>query len=436
MKTFHAMIRELAHLPAKAYLTLFTVGVGIGVLILALSVSGSFAATVTEKLSKNGVIVSVANAERSDDGRLEPVRPGQLNENVVSVLESDLDGAVVAAPISVPPWRDITVDGAVYQVRRAVGSTERYAEVMDLRLVAGTFFTQRDVTDGATKVVVSRTAAETLFGSVEEAIGKTLQPPVGIIVQRRQGEAEVRRQVSQTFTVTGVFEDPDEVKRKAYGIADLVVPYTATVPGQQNRSMAMRFLLNTMVVKLDGTFASAESRIRSVLTGQYGEDLTLHLWEGSPEGESAMLEEIRSAVATFSLVVNLLGFVLLVSGSIGILSIMAVEVLGKTREIALERALGASRLRIVREYFGRSLVLSGGSAVVGILISLIFSRPISVLLWPIMSGLGVPVESSAVVTPLAVLIGVGSALLAGGVFGTLPIFSSFKAPIAESVREG
>lgn len=436
MKTFHAMIRELAHLPAKAYLTLFTVGVGIGVLILALSVSGSFAATVTEKLSKNGVIVSVANAERSDDGRLEPVRPGQLDENVVSVLESDLGGAVVAAPISVPPWRDITVDGAVYQVRRAVGSTERYAEVMDLRLIAGSFFTQRDVTDGVTKVVVSRTAAETLFGSVEEAIGKTLQPPVGIIVQRRQGETEVRRQVSQTFTVTGVFEDPDEVKRKAYGIADLVVPYTATVPSQQNRSMAMRFLLNTLVVKLDGTFASAESRIRSVLTGQYGEDLTLHLWEGSPEGESAMLEEIRSAVATFSLVVNLLGFVLLVSGSIGILSIMAVEVLGKTREIALERALGASRLRIVREYFGRSLVLSGGSAVVGILISLIFSRPISSLLWPIMSGLGVPVESSAVVTPLAVLIGVGSALLAGGVFGTLPIFSSFKAPIAESVREG
>lgn len=436
MKTFRAMIREVAHLPAKTYLTLFTVGVGIGILILALSVSGSFAAVVTEKLSKNGVIVSLSNAELSDDGRLEPVRPGQFDENVISVIESDLGDSVAAAPVVTAPWRDIIANGSVYQVRRVVGSSERYADVMDLKLITGSFFSQSDVAEGATKVVISRSAAEALYGSIDAAIGKTLQPPMMIIAERQVGRDEVRRQVSQTFTVTGVFEDLDEVKRKAYGIADLVVPYTTTVPGQMNRSMAVRFLLNTLVVKTDGTFTSAESRIRSVLTAQYGDDLKLVVWEGTPEGESAMLEEIRRTVATFSLVVNLLGFVLLVSGSIGILSIMVVEVIGKTREIALERALGASRNHIVREYFGRSLFLSGGSAVLGILISLVFSRPISRLLWPILSEIGVSVESSAVVTPVAVLIGVGSALLIGGVFGTLPVFSSLKAPIAESVREG
>ena len=67
---------------------------------------------------------------------------------------------------------------------------------------------------------------------------------------------------------------------------------------------------------------------------------------------------MRQTVTTFSLVVNLLGFILLAAASIGILSIMLVDVLGRSREIAIERALGASKMAIFKQFFTRSTIVS------------------------------------------------------------------------------
>jgi ABC-type antimicrobial peptide transport system permease subunit len=147
------------------------------------------------------------------------------------------------------------------------------------------------------------------------------------------------------------------------------------------------------------------------------------------------LEEARQTVATFNLVVNLLGFVLLITGAIGILSIMLVEVLGRSREISLERAFGASRPRIIREFFTRSVILSLISAVVGIVLSVLFSGPLQYVLGPIFEGVGASSEAATVITPLSVAIAVGSALVIGGLFGVFPVFSALNTPISEGIRE-
>ncbi len=149
-----------------------------------------------------------------------------------------------------------------------------------------------------------------------------------------------------------------------------------------------------------------------------------------------MLEETRNSISTFSLVINLLGFVLLLTGSIGILSIMIVEVLGKNRDIAMERALGASKGSIVVEFFIRSLLMSLFSAAGGVAIAYLFAQPISRILWPIISTMGTQFSASSIITVRSLVIGLAATLGIGGVFGSIPVFSAFKAPIAESIREG
>ena len=96
--------------------------------------------------------------------------------------------------------------------------------------------------------------------------------------------------------------------------------------------------------------------------------------EGQPAGGSADLEEARSTVRTFSLAVNLLGFVLLVTGCVGILSIMLVEVLGRTRQIAIARAFGATKGAMLREFVARSLVMVGLAAAIGVALILFLPR--------------------------------------------------------------
>lgn len=436
MKTIRTEITELLRMPGKAVMTLITVGVGVGVLILALSISASFTKNITEKLSQGGLIVTFSNADYSDEGGLEPVRPTEFDLDLPELVRMEVSGVTAIEPITNAWWRNVTVGDKRYQLRRVIASGPGYAEIMGLEMLAGSFFTQADVDNGVTKAAISESTAEILFGSIEAAIGSIVKPPArNIPVQNPDGTRE-RRQVQQNFIVSGVFADPAEVQRKAYGIGDVVIPYTSVVPGNQNLAMAMRFLLTTMIMKVEGSsMETVESQVRAVLSREYDEDISLYVWEGEPNGETALLEETRETVATFSLIVNLLGFVLLITGSIGILSIMIVEILGRTKEIALERALGASKRMVVTEFFTRSLVMSGISGIIGIILSLIFTRPLSQLLWPIFQGIGISVESTAVISPMAILIGLGSALVIGGIFGTLPVFSTLKAPISESIRE-
>jgi putative ABC transport system permease protein len=178
-----------------------------------------------------------------------------------------------------------------------------------------------------------------------------------------------------------------------------------------------------------------ESLVRTALSAQYGKDVSLLVWEGTPLGESTAIAEARSTVSTFSLVVNLLGFILLVTGSIGILSIMLVEVLGRSRQIAIERALGASGRILVAEYFTRSLLLAGLAALVGVVLSLVVAQPLRQLVLPIFNGVHAVDLGAQVITPGAVGTGVASALLVGGVFGVFPVIPALHANIAEGMRE-
>lgn len=436
MKPLHAIIREAFRVPIKSLLTLITVGLGVGTLILAMSISDSFQNSINEQLSGDGLIINVANARYSSEGGLEMVRPSVFSRDVLDIVISGVSNVHGTAPLTTTTWRTVTIGENQYQIRRVIGSTPAYMDVMGLQLAAGSFFTDEDVESGATRAVITRSAAEAIFGSVEDALGKTIRPPVRGSVQRGSGGGVERTVVAQVFTIVGVYEDVDEIKRRAYGIADIVIPYTTNIQGGQLLTDEMQSLVATFAVRTThSSFAAAEAQIRDVLTRQYGEDIAIHIWEGQPNGLSSMLEETRNSISTFSLVINLLGFVLLLTGSIGILSIMIVEVLGKNKDIAMERALGASKRSIVSEFFIRSVFMSIISVGVGIILSLIFADPISRLLWPVISRFDAAESIETVLTVRSISIGAAAALLIGGIFGSIPVFSSFKAPISESIRE-
>ncbi len=92
---------------------------------------------------------------------------------------------------------------------------------------------------------------------------------------------------------------------------------------------------------------------------------------------------------------------------------MLVEVLGRSRKIALERAFGASRRIVVGEFFARSVILSLLSAGVGLGLSLVFARPLQQVLQPVLAGVGLGSQNGGLITPLSVLIAFAVAVLIG-----------------------
>jgi len=444
MKTIKSVIRSLQRAPLKSFLTLLTVGLGVGVLIFALSISQTFSRRIKAELQNEGLILNLANAEYKD-GEMERVRPPEFDENLIRIVKAEISGVQYAAPVTNAAWNQFIADQKHFRIRNAIGSSEEYEKITGMQIIAGAFFTADDVEKGNKYAVVSRSLAEMLFGSAGDAVGKTIKPPAPeMVILRRDGNSNRGNQnrigssrfTIPTFTITGVYENFSELKRKSYGLADMVLPYTSIMPAGMNRQMAGRFLMSTIMISFkDRTLAQAESQLQSVLTREYGEDIKLYVWEGTPGGDANVLEETRQSLNTFSLVVNLLGFLLLITGSIGILSIMLVEVLGKTRDIALERAMGAAKVMIIREYFIRSITITALSVLFGIILSLIFAQPLKEIVLPVFNTLGAAGTGGSVITPEAILISTVSALCIGGVFGILPLFATLQAGITEGLRE-
>jgi putative ABC transport system permease protein len=453
MKTIKSVLSSFARSPLKLTLTLLTVGVGVGVLIFALSISGSFSRFLKAQLEQDGIVVMVSNATISEEtGAMEPVRPSGFDAQVLDVLRSDVPGVAAVSPVDSRGFNELAANGATWRIRSMLEVDQGYVDVMNLDIVAGSAFTAEDVTAGAKKALISQSLATLVFGSVDAAIGQTMKSPAptststtasggqasGASSAASSGAAAPtqRGPVMPSFTVCGVFADVGELARTAYGVGDMLVPYTSSLAQGANAQMARVSALSTIAVRVNGVgLASVQAEIRAALAAQYGEDVAVQVWEGTPRGETGTLEEARATVSAFSLVVNLLGFILLATGSIGILSIMLVEVLGRGREIAIERALGASGGVVAREYFARSLLLSFMSAILGVALSLAFAGPLRELVLPIFNGVSAADLGGRVITPAAVAVGVASALLVGGVFGVFPVIPALRANIAESMRE-
>ena len=214
----------------------------------------------------------------------------------------------------------------------------------------------------------------------------------------------------------------------------MFIPYTAAMPAGANiQQIAGFFLAQGVVLVKNNSYATVAAQLHEVLTRAYGDDFLLETWEGGPSGESWYLEEVRDTISTFSIVINLLGFILLAVASIGILSIMLLEALARSRQIAVERALGAPKFSITKSFGIRSAIVTSCSVLIGIVLAIVLSGPLTDLILPIFPDIEAS-DVGSVISIGSILIGSSVALLIGGLFGTFPVFSVFKGSIAEAMR--
>ncbi|MDP3178620.1 MAG: ABC transporter permease [Spirochaetaceae bacterium] len=425
------MLRHWRKSPVKLSLTVLSVALGTAILIIAFS-AGSIMKERVEGASSDGLVVYVTNGTWNSDGTVERTMPTQWDADAPEKLVS-AGAAVAAAPVMNPPFDEIAAGGSSWRLRSAIGTAPSYFDVFSLDLVAGTGMTDADVDQGSKKVWVSEELATVLFGSAEAAVGQRIQPP-GMRIRRFGSDDE--QTFIQHYQVAGVFETPSEVSRRSYGIGDAVFPYTALISGGGNAAFERRMMATTFVVKSgSGSIAKIEASARAALAADYGDDIDVAIWEGTPRGASTYLQELRQAVAVFTVSVSLLGVVLLLVSSLGIFSVMVVELLGRRREIALERAIGASRAAVVTEFWSWSVALSAIGAVAGIVLALLLSAPALKTIAPLAGEVSEEFKAAAGATPLSILAGLGLALGCGGVLGALPALGSARGGIADTLRE-
>lgn len=425
------IIRHWSKSPLKILLTLLAVALGTGILILSLSTSQILENEISAKLDKNGVILYVANGSWNSDGRVEQNRPPEWDRDAPGIIVSDIDSISNAAVVLRLPFDQITAAEKSYDLRSIVGSDTEYLDVFGLEIIAGSPMTQNDLDMGQRKVWITEETATILFGSASSAIGQYIKTP-GMM---RRGPGDRSRNVFISYTIAGVYQTPSEIARRAYGIGDIVFPYTSLMPSGSNITGMLDFMSGQFVVKSGGTTAEqATATINQTLSVNYGDDIDVLVWEGSLTGESVYMEELRNTVDMFTVSVNILGIVLLLTSSLGIFSIMVVESLSRRHEIALERALGASQQRVIKEFWSWSITLSLVGAVFGIILSVILAKPVMSTLSPLLGEISGQFQLESNLTIKAVLSSLVMALGFGGGLGLLPALTAVKGNIAETIR--
>ena len=229
------------------------------------------------------------------------------------------------------------------------GSNANIFPVQNFGVTTGYPFTQSDVDSFNHVTVIGSDLATTLFGA-NNPIGQTI------------------RLSNVDFRVVGVLE------KKGTGPGGVNEDDLAIIPVTVAQSQMLGITYFQMVlVQANATYDSnfVKDRITSILAQDHG-ITDPNKYDFTIETEADILSLLDSITSVMTLFLTAIASISLVVGGIGIMNIMLVSVIERTREIGLRKAVGATNGDIMTQFLVESATLTFIGGIIGITVGAIF----------------------------------------------------------------
>ena len=377
----------------RAVLTSIGVIIGSASIVLVVSVALTSKKYVISQIEAVGSNLVWAELIKTPD-KVQPLSYELTLDDMESVRQ--IPGVTTVAGFSDMPMT-VVVEAQTKPIK-LIGVTEGYQQIRRLIVLRGRYFDSGDM-DGRNKVcLITEDLAHMVFGR-ENAIGRSL----------RMGEL--------TFTVIGVFRE----RTATFGLSEMEKD-SVIIPFKLMKDYTGQDTLNTLQAQAAGPdiVPGVERQMSVILKSRHPAQAEYNI-----QTLTAILGAARTISFGLSVMLLVVAFIALLISGIGIMNIMLVTVRERTREIGVRKAIGAPRREIMSQFLIEAFLISGGGAVIGILIGLAIPVAVQELL---PGNLRVPISNWSVIVAFLV------SSLTGLFFGWLPANQAAKLDPVESLR--
>ncbi|MFQ2274417.1 MacB family efflux pump subunit [Aeromonas hydrophila] len=385
----HAM---LAH-RMRTFLTMLGIIIGIAAVVSVVALGQGARAKVIDQINAMGTnTIDIFPGKDWGDEKAASIQT--LNKSDLDALlgQPYLEGASpqIAASGQLR-YRNKTSSGSI------VGVGSDFFRVKGMKLTNGRLFDKRDIQNRTAVAVVDGKTIESLLGK---------QDPVGQVVL--VGTLPVR--------IIGVVEEETGFGRSSQSV-NVWLPYSAVM----SRLISQNHFSQLTIRVKDGVQpALAEQAAIELLTQRHG------VKDFFTFSSDSIIKSVEKTTATMTLLVSAIAVISLIVGGVGVMNIMLVSVVERTREIGIRIAVGARQSDILQQFLIEAVMVSLLGGMLGVGVSLFIGLLFSLLVESIQMHFSL----------FSILMAFGCSSLIGILFGYLPARNAARLdPVEALARE-
>jgi putative ABC transport system permease protein len=334
------------------------------------------------------------------------------NDDTKAIWDNIPEVSVVAPRIHPPNGAPVFIYGKNTGSFRINGDYPGYNKIDPVTMLEGRFINDNDMKDGRKVVVIGQRIKEMLFDANEKVLGKYIQikgvyfQVVGVFKSKHTGGWGNQQNESAFMPFTTV--------QKTYNLGDIVFYYSITS-------------------KSDYSVSYVEEKVRKLMAHRHKVNPEDRLAFGSNNIELEF-KKMSNLFTGINFLTWFVGTLTLIAGVIGISNIMLVVVKERTKEIGIQRALGAVPSKIIGQIVQESVFLTFISGIIGMVLGIALVEGINVLLMQTGASDGKTMFANPEVNIKAVLTALVLLVISGTLAGMIPARRAIKIKPIDALR--